>query len=204
MGGGRDDRTARAQQRLWYAASVAGAGIPMAFMGAEWGQPGWWDAEAPHRLRWDLSDDGPGRELSAAMSAVNALRAAHPVLRHGLCGLLQADESNGVVAVERTDGRDRCILVVNAGGGEWGGGGYGCWVGGGIFEEIHFSGGDGGFDARWVCNPGRVVSHGGRLWLNLPARSSLVLKQVFEPGERLRAWRPPAEERGDDGGAAWW
>ena len=42
-GGGRTDGTASAAQRLWYAANVGAAGLPMIMMGTEWMQTGWWE-----------------------------------------------------------------------------------------------------------------------------------------------------------------
>lgn len=58
--GGRTDPNAFASARLWYAANVGAAGLPMMFMGTEMAQNGWWHADEWHRLNWDNAEDDIG------------------------------------------------------------------------------------------------------------------------------------------------
>ncbi len=76
------------------------------------------------------------------------------------------------------------VVVVNAGKGEWSGGEYGVWVGGGQFEEVmctqdmQYS-----QDFKTVNNfsRGRLrAGDDGRLYLNLPGTCTLMLRQVPE------------------------
>lgn len=97
--------------------------------------------------------------------------------------MLHEDPVNGVVAFERClEGSPRMVVVVNAGKGEWTGGEYGIWVGGGQFEEVMCT-----QDMQYSQNfriannfsRGRLrASDDGRLYLNLPATCTLMLRQV--------------------------
>ena len=59
---------------------------------------------------------------------------------------------------------------------------YGCWVGGGTFVQLYsshdtaFGGWDGGVKTNDGGAP--LVSQEGKLWLNLPGRFTLILKQI--------------------------
>ena len=57
----------------------------------------------------------------------------------GKVKILHEDRPNGVVAFERVDGLERLVTVINAGQSSWQGGEYGCWVGGGTFNEVFSS-----------------------------------------------------------------
>ncbi|KAG1668585.1 hypothetical protein FOA52_007320 [Chlamydomonas sp. UWO 241] len=184
-GGGRTDTGATASARLWYAANVAAAGLPMMFMGTEWNQSGWWDVTNERRMQWDQSTDKIGQDMMAAVAAANALRKQYAVLRKGWANILHEDRPNGVVAFERVfDGEPRIVCVINAGRKSFQSGDYGCWVGGGAFEQIYSSQDPafGGYDQNGVITNGDGVkqSYDGKLWLYLPAACTLIFKQVYD------------------------
>jgi 1,4-alpha-glucan branching enzyme len=182
FGGGRTDPHATANARLWYAANVAAAGLPMMFMGTEYAQGGWWDITEHRRLQWALSEDAIGKQMIAAVSAANKLRQEYVSLRRGWANILHEDRPNGIVAFERVcDGEPRIVCVINAGRSSFQEGQYGCWVGGGSFEEIYSSHDPvfGGWDVK--TNGGGVKhSHEGKLYLNVPPQCCLIFKQVYE------------------------
>jgi len=83
FGGGRDDPNAVNAVRLWYAANVGASGILMMFMGSEWLQYGWWNADEHRRLNWDLAEDTKGRNMTKMITEANKLREEHVSLRKG-------------------------------------------------------------------------------------------------------------------------
>lgn len=177
--GGRTDPHAFASARLWYAANVAAAGLPMLFMGTEIAQNGWWHVDEHHRLQWDLAEDEIGKGMMAAVRDVNLLRAAYPALRYGWSNCIHEDRQHGVMGYERVAGGEaRVIVVVNAARHSWQSGEYGMWVGGGgAFEQVYCSQDPAyGGDPAWVSN-GVVPEHDGRIFLNLPASCTLMLVQ---------------------------
>jgi len=172
-GGGRGDPHARASARLWYSANVAAAGIPMLFMGTEWAQPGWWHSVGERRLDWRYSEDEVGRDMLAAFSAANALRAQYPALKLGWPSMLHEDRPNGVLCFERNSpGLERVVTVVNAGRCSWQEANYGVWVGGGSFKQVYNSsdGRFGGWEGAKSNDGGVVHSPDGKLYINLPGQ----------------------------------
>eukprot|EP00191_Tetraselmis_sp_GSL018_P007336 CAMPEP_0177609820 /NCGR_PEP_ID=MMETSP0419_2-20121207/19359_1 /TAXON_ID=582737 /ORGANISM="Tetraselmis sp., Strain GSL018" /LENGTH=641 /DNA_ID=CAMNT_0019104903 /DNA_START=286 /DNA_END=2211 /DNA_ORIENTATION=- len=181
-GGGRHDATAAAAQRLWYAANVGAAGLPMMMMGTEWMQTGWWNPDEERRLNWELADDDAGKRSVASVRDVNALRERFPALRTGWCKILHEDRMNGVLAFERAaEGVPRVVVVVNAGLQYWQGKEYGVWVHGGVFQQVYcsqdpaYSGSD-----HWVSNDGEetIQTHDEKLWLNIPPSCTMLFHQV--------------------------
>mmetsp|Transcript_6640 Transcript_6640/g.16965 ORF Transcript_6640/g.16965 Transcript_6640/m.16965 type:complete len:708 (+) Transcript_6640:398-2521(+) len=181
-GGGRTDGTASAAQRLWYAANVGAAGLPMIMMGTEWMQTGWWNPDEHRRLNWDLAEDDIGARTIASVADVNKLRVQFKALRAGWCNILHEDRMNGVLAFERSmEGEERVVVVINAGLKYWQGKEYGVWVHGGHFEQVYnsqdpaYSGSD-----KWVSNDeeGGVPSYDGKLWLNVPPSCTMMFHQT--------------------------
>ena len=182
FGGGRTDPHATANARLWYAANVAAAGLPMMFMGTEYAQGGWWDITEHRRMQWAQSEDEIGKNMIAAISAANKLRQEYVALRRGWANILHEDRPNGIVAFERVcDGEPRIVCVINAGRSSFQEGQYGCWVGGGSFEEIYNSHDPkfGGWDVK-ANGDGIKHAHEGKLYLNVPPESCLIFKQVYD------------------------
>ena len=182
-GGGRGDPHARACARLWYAANVAAAGIPMLFMGTEWAQPGWWHTSEERRLDWAHAEDEVGRQMISAFAAANALRKELPVLRRGWPSMLHEDRPNGVLCFQRTfPGDERVVTVVNASRSSWQEGQYGVWVDGGSFRQVYCSADPqfGGWEGVKSNGDGLLHSPDGKLYINLPAQATLIFKQVYE------------------------
>ncbi|KAG2484155.1 hypothetical protein HYH03_017036 [Edaphochlamys debaryana] len=183
-GGGRSDPNARASARLWYAANVAAAGLPMIFMGTEFAQGGWWDIEPyERRLQWAQSEDETGQHMMAAFAAANALRLQFPALRRGWANILHEDRANGVVAFERVvEGETRIVAVINAGRKFWGGTEYGLWVGHaeGRMEEVFCSqsAAFGGSVESGIANEPRPI-YDGKIWINLPPQCTLVFQHML-------------------------
>mmetsp|Transcript_3793 Transcript_3793/g.10743 ORF Transcript_3793/g.10743 Transcript_3793/m.10743 type:complete len:283 (-) Transcript_3793:353-1201(-) len=183
FGGGRTDPHATASARLWHAANIAAAGIPMMFMATEWAQGGWWDTDEHRRPQWDQAADEIGLRMAAAVGDANKLRHAHAALRLGWANILHEDRPNGVVAFERVlDGEPRIVCVINAGRRSWQEGNYGCWVGGGDFQQVYSSQdvAYGGWDGAKTNDAGITKSYDGKLWLNLPGQCTLIFAQVYE------------------------
>ncbi|KAI3423988.1 hypothetical protein D9Q98_009821 [Chlorella vulgaris] len=182
--GGRTDQHAAASARLWYAANVAAAGLPMLFMGTEFAQNGWWNNDEWHRLRWENAEDDIGRGMMAAVGDANRLRQSRPVLRYGWSNCIHEDRQNGVMGYERVaEGQPRVVVVVNAARKSWQGGDYGLWVGGGgSFKQIYCSQDTAyGGAATWVSND-VVGEYDGRIYINLPASCTLMLVQQPQDG----------------------
>jgi len=181
-GGGRTDGTASAAQRLWYAANVGAAGLPMIMMGTEWMQTGWWNPDEHRRLNWDLAEDDIGKRTIRSVRDVNKLRAAYPTLRRGWCNILHEDRQNGVLAFERSaEGEQRVVVVINAGLNYWQGRNYGVWVYGGVFEQVYCSQ-DAAYsgEKKWDSNYAEdgVHTHDGKLWLNIPPSCTMMFAQT--------------------------
>jgi len=183
FGGGRTDPHATASSRLWYAANVAAAGLPMMFMGSEFAQGGWWDITEERRMQWGFSKDPIGQHMIAAVSAANKLRTKYAALRKGWANILHEDRPNGVVAFERVfEGEPRMVCVINAGRKSFQEGNYGCWVGGGSFNEVYSSHDPafGGWDGVMTNGGETKHSHDGKLWLNLPGQCTLIFEQIYD------------------------
>lgn len=184
FGGGRSDPNAAASARLWYAANVAAAGIPLMFMGTEWGQSGWWDTTPERRPNWHLAQDAIGRGLLAAVGDANALRARFPALRSGWPSMTHEDRPNGVMAWERNlPGEERVVAVVNAGRAGWSAGEYACFFGDGAYRQVYCSsderfGGPAGVPSNG--GGGVLRTSGGLLHINLPPQCTLVFVQVYD------------------------
>jgi 1,4-alpha-glucan branching enzyme len=86
-----------AAARLWYAANVGAAGLPMMFMGTEFAQSGWWNTDEWHRLNWECAADEIGRGMMAAVWDVNLLRKKFPALRYGWSNCIHEDRMNGIM-----------------------------------------------------------------------------------------------------------
>jgi 1,4-alpha-glucan branching enzyme len=182
FGGGRGDPHARCSALQWHAANITSAGIPMLFMGNEWGQPGWWDTSDERRLNWSHASDELGAKILLGFSEAFALRARFPVLRVGWPQMLHEDRANGVLAFERVfDGLERVVTVVNAGRSAWQAREYGVWVGGGNFEQVYCSSEAryGGWEGTKSNEGGVLNSVDGKLWINLAGQTTLVFKQVY-------------------------
>lgn len=187
---GRGDPRARCCMRAWYTANVAAAGIPMAFMGTELPQYGWWAPDPDHGFNWGIAEDDIAVRTIAFFGKVNGLRKLLPVLKKGWCNILHEDRQNGVLGFDRVyDGDERCICVLNAGQQHWGGTEYGVHVGGGRFQQV-FCSADPEFEppGSYLLEPGGIVcnkergvldTHDGKLWINLPMRCTLIFKQVY-------------------------
>eukprot|EP00878_Enallax_costatus_P013457 GHUV01014072.1.p1 GENE.GHUV01014072.1~~GHUV01014072.1.p1 ORF type:complete len:359 (+),score=43.42 GHUV01014072.1:1072-2148(+) len=179
--GGRSDPRAVASARLWYAANVGAAGLPMMFMGTEFAQSGWWNTDEWHRLNWGCAEDEIGKGMMAAVRDVNLLRRKYPALRHGWSNCIHEDRMNGIMGYERVaEGCERIIVIVNAARGFWQESNYGVWVGGGgDFEQIYCSqdpgyNGDAGYHSNAV-----VKEYDGRIYLNIPPQCTLMLRQCI-------------------------
>lgn len=188
--GGRGDEKARACMRAWFTANIAAAGIPMAFMGTEIAQYGWWAPDADHSFNWGLAKDDIGVATVAFFGSANKMRETLPVLRKGWCNILHEDRQNGVLGFDRVyDGLERCICILNAGQTFWASTEYQVWVGGGRFAQV-FCSSDAQFEPKdsWMKEPGSVVcnkdrgivdTHDGKLSVNLPSRCCILFKQIY-------------------------
>jgi hypothetical protein len=72
------------------------------------------------------------------------------------------------------------VCVINAGRNSFQSGDYGCWVGGGTFEEVYNSHDPefGGWDGVKTNGGGPKPSYDGKLWLNLPGQCTLIFQQL--------------------------
>jgi hypothetical protein len=61
-------------------------------------------------------------------------------------------------------------------------GDYGCWVGGGRFEEIYSSHAPefGGWEGALTNGGGVKETYDGKMWMNLPGQCCLIYRQIYE------------------------
>ncbi|KAG2424144.1 hypothetical protein HYH02_015227 [Chlamydomonas schloesseri] len=184
-GGGRGDWHARSCSRLWWAANVAAAGLPMAFMGTEFAQSGWWDNNQERGLNWEHTQDEVGAHMLALFAAANGLRARFPALRRGWANILHEDRANGVVAFERViEGETRLVCVINAGRRLWTGSDYGVWVGhaeGRLEEVLNSQSPEFGGNVEapsGLSNEPRPI-YDGKIWINLPQQATLIFQHML-------------------------
>ncbi|CAI5471933.1 unnamed protein product [Closterium sp. Yama58-4] len=129
--GGRDDWTARAKVRMWFACQVCAQGIPMTFMGSESMHPRWWGVTPRDMLDWQYTEDAVGQQMQALVRAANGLRTASAALQRGAFETVHYDEVNCVIGFRRQTDGETLLVVVNAGEAQWEKRDYGVRVGGG-------------------------------------------------------------------------
>lgn len=193
--GGREDPTARAKCRLAWALTVTMPGTPLLFMGSEchlasphvgWG---YWndepDERGDHRFNWDVAGDPIGVQMRRLVAATNQTRWANPALRADSLDIPHEDQDNRVIGFRRAAGDNVVLVVANLGDRSFGGHAYGVATGGvrGRWTQVlctqdaDFGGWDGAgnaFHGPWTQDDGRV-------YLNVPAWSVVVLRRT-EPG----------------------
>jgi 1,4-alpha-glucan branching enzyme len=190
--GGRDDWTARAKCRLAWTLDVAMPGTPMLFMGSECLQAapqvgwGYWhdgaDVNGDHRFDWTIAGDTYGIEMRRLVAAANAARWANPALRADSLDITHEDHDHQVLAFVREVGDNTVLTVLNLGGSTFAEHDYGVGVRGRTgrwtqvlcSQDAEFGGWDGAGNAfyqPWTQPDGRV-------YVNLPKWSALILRRV--------------------------
>ena len=117
---GVDEGEAIRRMHLGFAVLLTAPGVPMGWMGDEFGamDP---PTQVPHPLPWQLAEDGPRRALRDWVGSLLALRHAHAALRGDNVAILQRDDAQRTLAVHRwDDAGGRIIVVVHAGDGDAG------------------------------------------------------------------------------------
>lgn len=183
FGAGRSDPWARSATKAWWVANAAAAGVPMIFMGTEWGQTAWWDTWG-RKPEWNLAEDDIGKQLSNLVKDSLTIRKKYIALRIGGTNTLHEDRGGGVLAVDRCWEDERVIVVINAGREFWSNGEYRVWVGGGGYaiRQVLNSG-----DAKyggWEDQKGNadnvIPVYDGFVSINVPPQSTMIFEIVSE------------------------
>lgn len=95
--GGRGEPKSMAAVRLWYAANVGAAGIPLMFQGTEVMQGGWWNADEWHGYNWEWAGDQIGTQMMNCVRTLHMLRRKYPALRQGWANCIHEDRMNGIM-----------------------------------------------------------------------------------------------------------
>ncbi|CAI5944990.1 unnamed protein product [Closterium sp. NIES-64] len=180
--GGREDWTARAKVRMWFACQVCAQGIPMTFMGSETMHPRWWGVTPRDMLDWQYTEDAVGQQMQALVRAANGLRAASAALQRGAFETVHYDEVNCVIAFRRQTESEALLVVVNAGEAQWEKADYGVRVGGGDQPYVEVFNSQDAEYGGWATsgNAGKQLTpNHGKLFVNLPKWGVLV----FRPAE---------------------
>ena len=201
--GGRMEWRARATARLWWGVMCAGQGLPMMFMGTETHQDGHWHVDEDAKFDWGLLnmiaekgvDNGAlyAKQGMAHVKAANEVRVKHKALTMGDYKRTHRDDNNGILACERyyqndeTGEKERLIVVVNAGDGQWDEQGmYGVAIGGqwencAGFEEVYNSQSAefGGWENSGNKQRGVIQQDNDQLMICIPKLSVLIFKMLW-------------------------
>ena len=201
--GGRMEWRARATARLWWGVMCAGQGLPMMFMGTETHQDGHWHVDEDAKFDWGLLnmiaekgvDNGAlyAKQGMAHVKAANEVRVKHKALTMGDYKRTHRDDNNGILACERyyqndeTGVKERLIVVVNAGDGQWDEQGmYGVAIGGqwencAGFEEVYNSQSAefGGWENSGNKQRGVIQQDNDQLMICIPKLSVLIFKMLW-------------------------
>lgn len=102
------------RMKLGHGLLLAGPGIPMLWMGSEFGMPGE-KTQEPRPLQWSLLEGKENAELHAFHRTMIGLRKEHAALRSGTFGPLLADRERMVLAFRRwAEDGDEVIVLANA------------------------------------------------------------------------------------------
>ncbi|CAI7906591.1 unnamed protein product, partial [Closterium sp. NIES-54] len=187
--GGREDWTARAKVRMWFACQVCAQGIPMTFMGSETMHPRWWGVTPRDMLDWQYTEDAVGQQMQALVRAANGLRAASAALQRGAFETVHYDEVNCVIAFWRQTESETLLVVVNAGEAQWEKADYGVRVGGGDRPYVEVFNSQDAEYGGWATsgNAGKQLTpNHGKLFINLPKWGVLKLLPL-QTGGGVRA-----------------
>ncbi|CAI5525586.1 unnamed protein product [Closterium sp. Naga37s-1] len=179
--GGREDWTARAKVRMWFACQVCAQGIPMTFMGSETMHPRWWGVTPRDMLDWQYTEDAVGQQMQALVRAANGLRAASAALQRGAFETVHYDEVNCVIAFWRQTESETLLVVVNAGEAQWEKADYGVRVGGGDRPYVEVFNSQDAEYGGWATsgNAGKQLTpNHGKLFVNLPKWGVLVFRRA--------------------------
>ena len=198
--GGRGEWRARASARLWWGVMCAGQGLPMMFMGTEVHQDGHWHTGDDEKFDWGLLnmiaekgvDNGAlyAKQGMAHVKAANEVRVSHKALTMGNYTRTHRDDNNGILACERyhedpeTGEKERMIVVVNAGDGQWDADGlYGIAIGNpwencAGFEEVYNSQSAefGGWENSGNKQRGIIQQDNDQLMIQIPKMSVQIFK----------------------------
>lgn len=201
--GGRMEWRARATARLWWGVMCAGQGLPMMFMGTETHQDGHWHVDEDAKFDWGLLnmiaekgvDNGAlyAKQGMAHVKAANEVRVKHKALTMGDYKRTHRDDNNGILACERyyqndeTGEKERLIVVVNAGDGQWDEQGmYGVAIGGqwencAGFEEVYNSQSAefGGWENSGNKQRGVIQQDNDQLMICIPKLSVQIFKMLW-------------------------
>jgi len=181
--GGRGDWDGRARARMWYAMQCTAQGVPMAFMGTEVMQDGFWHVDHHNRFNWDYVADEIGQQAQLATCTINELRATSPALAQGSIKFVHEDHKKGVLAFERVSSEpfERLLVVVNAGSYQSEEPTYGVKCGcNSTWTELYNSqeAQYGGWEGSGNRGSGLIQATDDRIYIRLPKLAVLVFAQV--------------------------
>jgi len=181
----------------------AGQGLLMMFMGTETHQDGHWHVDEDAKFDWGLLnmiaekgvDNGAlyAKQGMTHVKAANEVRVKHKALTMGDYKRTHRDDNNGILACERyyqndeTGEKERLIVVVNAGDGQWDEQGmYGVAIGGqwencAGFEEVYNSQSAefGGWENSGNKQRGVIQQDNDQLMICIPKLSVLIFKMLW-------------------------
>ncbi len=115
---GLDEGAALYRMRLGFIVLMTSIGIPMIWMGDEFGAMDPANQE-PHPLPWDLLEDPRRRELCDLVRGLLNLRKEHAALRSDNCSELHRDDEQHLLVTHRwDDAGGRILIAIHAGDGD--------------------------------------------------------------------------------------
>ena len=115
---GLDEAAALYRMRLGLTVLITGVGVPMVWMGDEFGALDPANAE-PHPLPWGLLDDPRRRELCDVVRGLLTLRREHAALRGDNCSEIHRDDEQHLLVIHRWDeAGGRVLVAIHAGDGD--------------------------------------------------------------------------------------